>query len=93
MSLPTKSDLEGYNNKRFYKIQIQKINDIIVLNIKGNDQSNNEDKSTEFNETEANFQFKNIYNNETTKKSVIQRPNQILYYDNTRENQYPVLKI
>lgn len=89
MSLPTSSDLDGYQNNGGIYANTNSKNDVIILNIKGNGQLNSE-KSTEYNETEANLQLNNIYNNKIFQKSVIQKPSQIIYYDNVKENQFPV---
>ena len=87
MSLPLNSNLAACdsNGRNFGNTNSK--NDIIILNIKGNDESSSGNKSIEINQTEANLQRNN---NKITQKSVIQRPNKILYYDNIRENQYPV---
>ena len=92
MSLPTESSLTGYQYSGGIYGKTNQKNDKILLNIKGNTQSNNEDKSIQFNETEANLQLKDIYNNKNIHKSLKQRsnPNQILYYDKIYNNQYPV---
>ena len=90
MSLPTKSDLVAYNEGGGIYGSSKSPNDVVILNIHGNNQLNNEDKSTELNETEANLKLNDIYNNKIIKKSVIQRPNNILFYDNERDNRYPL---
>ena len=86
MSLPLNSNLAGYNSNGGIYENTNYKNDIIVLNIRGNEQSNSGNNTTEFNQTKANLQ---LNNNKIIPKSVTQRPNQIFYYDNTRENQYP----
>lgn len=91
MSLPTESSLTSYQYSGGIYGKMNPKNDKILLNIKGNPQSNNEDKSIQLNETEANLQLKDIYNNKNIHKSLKQRPNQnqILYYDKINNNQYP----
>ena len=90
MSLPTKSDLVAYNADGGIYGTSKSPNDVVVLNIYENNQLNNEDRSTELNETEANLKLNDIYNNKIIKKSVMQRPNNILFYDNVRDNRYPL---
>ena len=91
MSLPTKSELYGYHNKGNIYGNSTNNNDCIVLNIYKNENSTtHEDSSTNFNETEANLKLDYIYNNQITKKSVMQRPNNFVIYDNTRDNPYPL---
>lgn len=92
MSLPTNQNLAGYQYKGgIYGNTTQK-NNIIALNIKRNEQSNNDDKSTQLNGTEANLKLNDIYNNKIVNKSVKQKKNQnqIVYYDKINNNQYPV---
>ena len=92
MSLPTESSLTGYQCRGGIYGKTNPKNDKILLNIKGNPQSNNEDKSIQFNGTEANLQLKDIYNNKNFHKSLKQRPNQnqILYNNQIYNYQYPV---
>ena len=89
MSLPTKSELyRSYNKGNIYENSM-KINDCITLNIHKNaNLPFPEDSSTNFNETKANLKLDYIYNNKSTKKSVMQMPNNMLY-GITRDNPYP----
>ena len=77
---------EGY----IYENTTQK-NNIVVLDIKRNEQSNDDDKSTQLNETEANLKLNDIYNNKIVIKSVKpnKNQNQIVYNDKINNNQYP----
>ena len=92
MSLPTKSNLDGYQYRGGIYGNTTKKKKIIDLNIKRNDQSNNDDKSTQLNGTEANLNLNDVYNNKIVNNSVKQKKNQkqILYCDKIKNIQYPV---
>ena len=86
MSLPTNSGLTGTQASG----SLNSPNNAIVLNIYGNNHCENEDKSTELNETETDLNLMKINNNKIPKNSVMQRPNNILFYDNVRDKGYPL---
>ena len=90
MSLPTKSDLAAYHAGGGVYESSKDPNDVVVLNIYGNNQFQNEDKSTELIETEADLKLNDIHNNKIPTKSVLQTPNNILVYDKIRDNGYPL---
>ena len=80
MSLQTKSSSAGYQYNGGIYGKTSPKNDIIVLNIKSNTQTNNEDKSTQLNETEANLQDNDNFNKININKSVKQMQIKIKYY-------------
>lgn len=89
MLLPTKSNLDGYQYSG--GIYGNTKNNITALNIKRNDQSNNDDKLTQLNGTEANLNLNDVYYNKIVNKSVMQEKNQNqIYCEKINNIQYPI---
>ena len=83
--LPTKSEIYNYKS--------QKNDDVIVMNIHNVQKERNDSSITDANQTEANLKLGENYNNNNNNNINIDYnpPNKndnIIFYDNTRENQY-----
>ncbi len=84
-NLPTESEIKKYQSK--------KNDDIIVMDIYNGIKEKNDDSTTDANQTEANLKLDDNYNYNNGNIIINYNPpnknNNIVFFDNTRENPYP----